>query len=215
MLTTNEKRRMNEKQTRQKIIIETAERVFSQKGFHNATIDDIALEAGFSRRTVYQYFVNKEDLFFAAAVSAFEYLLSDFEKAGKEGRSGWDKLLAAGYAYAAFYDKEPALFKLLSEVQSIKTFEEGSVWHQKIMEIEGKMFHCFTGLVIQGKLDKSISDNADPLQAAYYLVGSTISFFSSLAVGYDRIEKSMGIDLSGFMRQSVFWYCKGLQNHRL
>ncbi len=50
---------------RRDALIETAECVFLRKGYHAATMDDIAAEAGMSKRTLYQLVDSKEDLFTA------------------------------------------------------------------------------------------------------------------------------------------------------
>ncbi len=44
-------------------ILETARRVFAEKGYHNTGIGDICREIRISRGTLYQYFENKQDLF--------------------------------------------------------------------------------------------------------------------------------------------------------
>ncbi|CAG4928832.1 unnamed protein product [Acidocella sp. C78] len=50
---------------RRDALIETAERIFLRKGYHATTMDDIAAEAGMSKRTLYQLVESKEDLFTA------------------------------------------------------------------------------------------------------------------------------------------------------
>jgi AcrR family transcriptional regulator len=44
-------------------ILRTAKRIFSEKGFHNASVADIIDEAGIARGTFYLYFTNKRDIF--------------------------------------------------------------------------------------------------------------------------------------------------------
>ena len=46
-------------------IVDGAKRVFMQKGFDAASMNDITREAGVSKGTIYVYFENKEDLFIA------------------------------------------------------------------------------------------------------------------------------------------------------
>ena len=46
-------------------IIDAALQVFGEKGYYNATISEIAREAGVSEATIYEYFGCKEDLLFA------------------------------------------------------------------------------------------------------------------------------------------------------
>ncbi len=47
---------------RRQQILDAAVASFSRKGFHQATIEDIRLEAGLSRGAVYHYFKSKEDI---------------------------------------------------------------------------------------------------------------------------------------------------------
>lgn len=48
---------------RRRHILYTAKRVFSEKGFHNASVSDIVDQAGIARGTFYLYFTNKRDIF--------------------------------------------------------------------------------------------------------------------------------------------------------
>ena len=47
-------------------ILEAARKVFAEKGFHEATMDDIAEAAGVAKGTVYLYYESKRDVYFAA-----------------------------------------------------------------------------------------------------------------------------------------------------
>jgi len=52
-------------EARKRGIREAAQRVFAQKGFHEATISEVAQEAGISEATIYEYFSSKEELLFS------------------------------------------------------------------------------------------------------------------------------------------------------
>ncbi|HXQ62346.1 MAG TPA: TetR/AcrR family transcriptional regulator [Acidimicrobiales bacterium] len=58
---TPERRRQ---QTRE-YLLEAAARVFAERGFHGASLDQVAAAAGFTKGAVYSNFKNKEDLFLA------------------------------------------------------------------------------------------------------------------------------------------------------
>ncbi len=58
---TPERRR---RQTREHLLAAAAE-VFAARGFHGATLDEVAAVAGFTKGAVYSNFKNKEDLFLA------------------------------------------------------------------------------------------------------------------------------------------------------
>jgi TetR/AcrR family transcriptional regulator, fatty acid metabolism regulator protein len=49
---------------RREQIVKAAEKVFAEKGFHAATISEMAREAGLSEPTLYEYFSSKEEILF-------------------------------------------------------------------------------------------------------------------------------------------------------
>lgn len=51
-------------------ILDAAQKVFSEKGYHEARMEDIADRVGVSKRTLYLYFKNKEELFAAICAVA-------------------------------------------------------------------------------------------------------------------------------------------------
>jgi AcrR family transcriptional regulator len=57
--------RQDKRQANRAKILSAARTVFAQRGYHGATIDEIAAESGLSNGAVYYNFASKEDLFFA------------------------------------------------------------------------------------------------------------------------------------------------------
>jgi AcrR family transcriptional regulator len=72
-LTRNERK----ERTRDEIVA-AAHRVFLRDGFHGATLDDIAEEAGYTKGAVYSNFDGKDALFLALLDSQFETRLAPF-----------------------------------------------------------------------------------------------------------------------------------------
>jgi len=58
-------RRERERLMHRKEIMDAAVEVFSKKGFFNATLDEIAQKAEFSKGTIYLYFSSKEELLYS------------------------------------------------------------------------------------------------------------------------------------------------------
>ena len=72
--------RMNH-DVRTRKIVTAARRVFLQSGFEGASMDEVALEAGVSKRTVYNRYISKEDLFDDVVLEASEHLFGfSFDK---------------------------------------------------------------------------------------------------------------------------------------
>jgi len=65
-------RKEREKLLRRREIIEAAKRVFAEKGYRNATLEEIAAAAEFGKGTIYNYFECKEELFIAIMDGTFD-----------------------------------------------------------------------------------------------------------------------------------------------
>ena len=61
---------------RTKRILSAAERLFLAHGFDGASMDDIAFDAGVSKRTVYNRYISKEELFDEVAYGACESIFN-------------------------------------------------------------------------------------------------------------------------------------------
>ncbi|MCU0577489.1 MAG: TetR/AcrR family transcriptional regulator [Desulfobacterota bacterium] len=74
------------------VILRSARELFHKKGFYGTTMEDIAQFSGFDRRTIYNHFKNKEDVF-AALISG---ILTDidliFNEIAEEKGSSLDRL---------------------------------------------------------------------------------------------------------------------------
>lgn len=78
-------------------ILDAAERVFLERGFQGASIDEIAEVAPASKPTIYAHFPGKEALF-TAVVTRVINGLTNFEGYTPEGRTVQDKLTSLGTA---------------------------------------------------------------------------------------------------------------------
>lgn len=82
----------NEEQGKQQLILKAASRVFSEKGYHRATIDEIARRAEIGKGTVYAYFSSKEDLFNQVIQSGVEYYIRTLKRQLEKKGTVYDRL---------------------------------------------------------------------------------------------------------------------------
>jgi len=85
---------MAKEKTREQDILEAATRIFNQKGFHGASIGEIAEEAGIGKGTTYEYFRNKDELFIRVLEYNIERYLTELRK-HVQGASGFYRKLEA------------------------------------------------------------------------------------------------------------------------
>ncbi len=137
-------------------ILEAANKVFAERGYHEATMDDIAKRLGVSKGAIYLYFSSKEDLFEAmckTAPQAFkEILYSSFGDGANPVQSAtqfFDKMLKLSAS-------NPGLsFEILSEASRNPSLKR--ILKQNHEEYE----RVLTGFLDEGRKRKIVGDNLD------------------------------------------------------
>ncbi|MGA2143020.1 MAG: TetR/AcrR family transcriptional regulator [Brevinematales bacterium] len=191
-----------EKESRKNSIIEAAEMIFREKSFEQSGMDEIAAGAQFTKRTVYSYFINKEDLFFAVALKISESYIPEILIAMEKGKTGFEKIREAGKAYYQFYIDNPAGFKIISFARTIHNFEWESPHHREMVRLSEKLFISFGKAISEGQKDGSIRKDLAPAKGAYFLAVSTagiLEMFSS-----NKPDMSVfSIEEKGFLELSL------------
>ncbi|MGM0444131.1 MAG: TetR/AcrR family transcriptional regulator [Fibrobacterota bacterium] len=68
-MDTQKKKRISKvREMKNDLILDAALKVFSQKGFHECRLEDIAVQAGFSKASLYNYYKDKEEIFLNVAI---------------------------------------------------------------------------------------------------------------------------------------------------
>lgn len=94
-------------------ILEAATKIFSEKGFQDATISEIAKAAGVSDAFVYEYFNTKENLLFSIPSQHMQKLHQDLEFHLKLIRGAVNKLHATLYMQLLYYNDHPEFTAVL------------------------------------------------------------------------------------------------------
>jgi len=103
-------------------ILDTALRLFTEQGYDETTIAQIAREAGVSQRTLFRYFGTKEDLL-GGGQDRFGQVLTDTISELPPDVGVWEALRAGVAAVLALHDsREQALerFRLLHKTASLR-----------------------------------------------------------------------------------------------
>ena len=78
-------RRQQNRIIRERRILDAALKVFSETGYSGATMDAVAIQAGLSKPTLYQYFESKEALFSAMLLGERDLMLEFFQHPSGDG----------------------------------------------------------------------------------------------------------------------------------
>ncbi|MDQ0194093.1 AcrR family transcriptional regulator [Paenibacillus wynnii] len=97
-------RKEKEKEIRRNDIVDAAERVFFRDGYTAATMNNVAKEAEFSKRTVYVYFNSKEQIYFEVMIRGYRLLIGmlEDELSNNKPMNALDKIKQIGRAIYRF-----------------------------------------------------------------------------------------------------------------
>lgn len=110
--------REREKELRRNDIIEAAEKLFFSRGYDNVSMRDIAGDVELSKATLYLYFENKEELFFAIVLRGTQILHKIIEEEVEKEEKGIKKIGAFKNAYIGFINEYSNYFKAYNYLQS-------------------------------------------------------------------------------------------------
>src|SRR5579884_2092561 len=96
MSATTPQRSLKERQRleREDLILQAAEDVFIEKGYYNASMDEIAARVGIAKGTLYLHFACKEDMVVALLKRKLQAFKEKIESISNEEGTARDKLVA-------------------------------------------------------------------------------------------------------------------------
>ena len=133
---------MSKKDLRRQQIIQAATEVFGTSSFQSASISEIAQKANVAEGTLYQYFKNKEDLFFSIAAQKTEEFCEEFNLHLQGIHDAFNKVRKLIWYYLYFFKMNPAYARtLMLEMRVSKgfikseTYGKIKVFTDKVVEI--------------------------------------------------------------------------------
>ena len=174
-----ENRRERDKNRRKREIIDAARKVFLAKGYLNATMDDVAFQAGIAKITAYRYFRTKDSLCYAVIVPVIDGLTALFEAVEKklvqgEYQSGVQLVRDFFDALVRFYLISPDTFRLIQFFQ-----QSGAVWNldeelRSSLNQKGKRNARIGRKILRTAADRGLLKEVDIAELHDVLYGSFI-----------------------------------------
>lgn len=162
-----QERKERERERRRQQIIVAAKRVFSDKGFNKATMEDIAKEAELSPGTLYLYFKNKDELYASLSLRILQYLIIRLEHVNASDTLAPDeKMDALTDAMFDVYEFDPLIIINMFHLQSSETLKNLS--DELLAEIETlsrKSLGAIANIFKEG-IDKKVFIDKHPIALA-------------------------------------------------
>ena len=154
-------------------IMTAAEKLFSEKGYEQTTIEEISKEAEYSRRTIYTYYESKEDILHRIIEKGLQALKTDIENAVKDNAGFVDAYRAVCGAMSRYRREYPHSLGRLNRSgdeeigQAVK-----SAAVKNILRLGTEINETLEALIIRGQENGEVRKDIVPTLTVYVLWSS-------------------------------------------
>lgn len=192
-------RKEREREEHRRDILRAGERVFVRKGFHAATVEEIAQEAEFAVGTLYNFFKSKEELYSRIFENLVREFMEEFEKkvfSESDPRVAIAKLIETQFR---IFEEHRAFARIVFEISPDGPISIERILPKDIRELRDRHIERVTGIFAEG-IRRGQFDDVDPLYLALSLDGVIHSFFTY----WLRTEPKESLDVRTSKLQDMF-----------
>jgi AcrR family transcriptional regulator len=184
-------RKEKEMLIRKNDIIDAAEKVFFEKGMRQATMDEVAKKAEFSKRTIYVYFQSKEQIYYEIMLRAFKALNNMMTVNLEKYRSvnSIEKIKIIANTFIQFSIKYPNYFRVIVDYENQESDfnTQDSVISECYKEGE-KALGNLKEILEQGIQEGRLLENINVDHTAIILWSSIAGIFNNIAKKEDYLK---------------------------
>ncbi|WP_346910969.1 TetR/AcrR family transcriptional regulator [uncultured Roseibium sp.] len=149
-----------------KDLLETAARLFNDRGFHGTSIQDLATRLGVTKAALYHHVPNKQDLLYQLHMISLDAADKATAQAIEEGRTGIERLRLLVYHYLSAICASPTACLILLEDDALR--EDHA---KEVIDRRRKLEYGLRELIQSGVDDGSIIP-CDTKAATFVVVGA-------------------------------------------
>jgi AcrR family transcriptional regulator len=191
-----QKRKEKQRKIRRNHIVNVAEQAFIEHGYDEAKVDQIALDAGYTKATIYNYFESKDDLYAAVLANTYQRMHETLESYLNKDGTPYE-IQTLGEAYLEFVNRYPQQSEFIDSGRCItinRVIIEKELEGKPLTESEIEFRENETGLgsfiadiILNAMKQSSIADDALVLK-----IVKSLAALNPLIRGVVRRGKAMG-----------------------
>jgi AcrR family transcriptional regulator len=192
--------------TKKETILRVATKLFSEKGYRNTTINELAKLTEVAEGTIFYHFKTKEGLFLAILENIRQILIGEFEGFFREKTfdSGLEMLEGSIFFYLYLVGTKEELFLILHRYDAYELAQVNPVFRKNFSAIYNFILDTFERAILRGRQDGSIED----LPA-----GKTAFIVFAMVDGIARLKTFNLYDSSALFEQLIVSCRRMLQKH--
>jgi TetR/AcrR family transcriptional regulator, fatty acid metabolism regulator protein len=156
--------------SKREIILNTATRLFSEKGYHNTALAEVARLTGVAEGTIFYHFNTKEELFASILENIKFSIAKKYGQFLKERQfiDGLDRLESSISFYLFLVGTMEEMFLILHRYDAYELAQENPVFRLHFTEIYNFILDVFEKAILQGREDGSM--NVDSTGKAAFII---------------------------------------------
>ena len=180
-------------------ILESAQKIFIQKGFKGSSINDIARDANINKSLIYHHFSNKEDLWRAVKKHILnKHVGSQIMETNFPMESFKNYLKSFVSIRFKFYDNNPELVRLIAWQRLENTQED-------VGGIQDKKFSTLIPQLIEFQKRGEISPDLDPEMVEYMIMTTaSMAFMESPVFFHDQSPNDKKVAYLELLVESLY-----------
>lgn len=179
-------------------IMQAAERLFVRGRLHEITMDDVAQAAGVGKGTLYRYFQDKDDLFFATATAGMDEVCALIRQC--DGQAAFpQELLEVCRHVSGFFRRRRQLMQMIQNEEGRVDIRVG-VMREKWLERRKQLVAALADVLQKGVREGALRQDVPPEILSSFLLGMLRTRARDLA---DVSEPYQGLELV------VDLFCRG------
>ena len=197
-------RKEREYKSRREEILKVAERVFAQKGFHNTSVAEICKESEFAIGTLYQFFKNKEELYYKMVIGKLDLLHTTLQAEVSGNKKFLEKLSCMVELVLSFIEQNVDFFKIFTwELNVLKPNMEEKLKEQLINK-HFAYINLINDVIKEGLQEGVLNDGSDDdLSSALLGMLNVFSFNWILNKQQDSLRSKAPVIVNLFLNGAI------------
>lgn len=162
------------KDAKSMLILDAARKIFSERGYLNARLEDIAATAGFSKPSLYSYYPDKESIFMSLAIREMQDVAQKIQVAVSSGGTFTATLESILRVMFTNIAQTFSYFNTASNFRAMGGLEidakKRKVLMERFHETMAKGLHSIEELIHRSQKAGEISSNQEPAELSWYIV---------------------------------------------
>jgi len=166
-------RKARDKLLRRTDILDAATRVFAEKGYHKATMSDIARQAEYAVGTIYLYFKDKQALYLALTDEKIEELIRKIKERIADAGGALEKIKALIEGEFAYFEENEDFFRIYFSEGGLDSWAIKDKPSPATVEKIMKFLDYISSIIKLAQTENIVRQELDPKRTAH-LLGSMI-----------------------------------------